>query len=134
MGAPVVQSVTHGNHTFFPDLTDKETEAERSSFFSGAYKVERGRNPLETNDKKEGLDVKNPKEHISDPTEDSLEKPHANDLVGRKRTPQKSLLSLAEDWRAIHANKQNKQKRTKGRIESLTMKHVLYWRTEKETH
>ena len=110
MGAPVVQSVMHGTYTFFPYFTDKATEAERSSFFSGKYKVERGRNPLETNDKKEGLDVKNPKEHISDPTEDSLEKPHANDLVGRKRTPQKSLLSLAEDWRAIHANKQNKQR------------------------
>ena len=106
----MVQSVTHGNHTLFPDLTGKETEAERSSFFSGAYKVERGRNPLETNDKKEGLDVKNPKEHISDPSEDSLEKAHADDLLGMKRTPQKSLLSLAEDWRAIHANKQNKQR------------------------
>lgn len=106
----MVQLVMHGTYIFLPYFTDKETEAERISFFSGAYKVERGRNPLETNDKKEGLDVKNPKEHISDPTEDSLEKPHANDLVGRKRTPQKSLLSLAEDWRAIHANKQNKQR------------------------
>ena len=130
----MVQSVMHGTYTFLPYFTDKATEAERSSFFSGKYKLERGRNPLETNDKKEGLDVKNPKEHISDPSEDSLEKAHADDLLGMKRTPQKSLLSLAEEWRAIHANKQNNQKRTKGRIESLTMKHVLYWRTEKETH